>query len=362
MKKLIIVIFLFTCIKTIGQDTDQKFIIITTDGLRWHEVFKGMDSLIAIDKKFNQGDSLGLFKSYWSNDVEKRRSLLMPFFWSTVKATGQLYGNRLLGSKVDNENPYWFSYPGYSELLTGQVDTLINSNDFPPNPYENILEHFNKKPSYKNRVAAFASWNAFDRILNEKRSGFPVINAFDDNKVALDNHSMKLIHEMVETGFKPFGSSEILDVFTHFQARTYLKEKKPKAFFISYGDTDEWAHHAYYKYYIEAIHQFDAWIKELWEYVQSDPFYKDKTTLLITTDHGRGNLKKEEWTSHGQSVPDAHETWFVLLGPKVKPLGEIKAEHQYYQKQLIPTLSNLIGESFKPSHHIAEEIQIPMRK
>jgi bisphosphoglycerate-independent phosphoglycerate mutase (AlkP superfamily) len=166
---------------------------------------------------------------------------------------------------------------------------------------------------------------------------------------------------MVETGFKPFGRSEILDVFTHFQARTYLKEKKPKAFFISYGDTDEWAHHAYYKYYIEAIHQFDAWVREIWEYVQSDPFYKDKTTLLITTDHGRGDLKKEEWTSHGQSVPDAHETWFVLLGPNVKATGEAKFNHQYYQKQLIPTLSKLIGEPFKPSHSIADAIHVPTK-
>jgi hypothetical protein len=362
MKKIIIVFLFVSNIKIFAQDADQKFIIITTDGLRWHEVFKGMDSLIAVDKQFNQNDSLGLFKKYWSSDVANRRSLLMPFFWSTVQTKGQLYGNRLHGSKVDNANPYWFSYPGYSELLTGQADTAINSNDFPPNPYENILEHFNKKPSYKNRVAAFASWNAFDRILNERRSGFSVINAFDDNKTAMEHPEMKLIHEMVMTGFKPFGSSEILDVFTHFQARTYLKEKKPKAFYISYGDTDEWAHHAYYKYYIEAIHQFDAWVKEIWEYVQADPFYKDKTTLLITTDHGRGDIKKDEWTSHGQSVADAHETWFVLLGPNVQPLGEVTSTHQYYQQQLIPTLSKLIGESFKPAHTIAEAIQIPMKK
>lgn len=362
MKKYLIGCLVLFSTTLFAQDNDQKFIIITTDGLRWQEVFKGMDSLIAIDKKFNQGDSLGLFKKYWSADPVKRRSLLMPFFWSTIQSAGQLYGNRQYGSKVDNANPYWFSYPGYSELLTAQADTAINSNDFPPNPYENILEHFNKKAAYKNRVAAFASWNAFDRILNEQRSRFPVVNAFDDNKVALDHPSMQLIHEMVETGFKPFGSSEILDVFTHFQARTYLKEKKPKAFFISYGDTDEWAHHAYYKYYIEAIHQFDAWVKEIWEHVQSDPFYKNKTTLLITTDHGRGDLKKEEWTSHGQSVPDAHETWFVLLGPKIKPTGEAKFNHQYYQKQLIPMLSNVLGESFKPSHPTAEAIQIPLNK
>lgn len=357
MKKLFTLMMCLVALQSFSQDTDQKFIIITTDGLRWHEVFKGMDSLIAINKKFNQGDSVGLFTTYWSDDSNERRKKLMPFFWTSLQSMGQLYGNRLLGNKADNANPYWFSYPGYSELLTAQADTAINSNDFPPNPYENILEHFNKKPNYKNKVAAFGSWNAFDRILNEKRSGFPVINAFDDNKVALDHPDMKLIHQMISTGFRPFGRSEILDVFTHFQAFTYLKNNKPKAFYISYGDTDEWAHHADYKFYLEAIHQFDAWVKEIWDYVQSDPFYKDRTTLLITTDHGRGNINKEDWTSHGQSIPDAHETWFAFIGPTVKPLGEMKTNQQVYQKQLIPTLVDLVGQSYKPSHKTGNPIE-----
>jgi Metalloenzyme superfamily len=361
MKKLLTIIACILLLKTNAQDTDQKFIIITSDGLRWQEVFKGMDSLIGVDKRFNQNDSAGLFKRYWDNDLSVRRKLLMPFFWSTVQSSGQLYGNRRWGNKMDNANPYWFSYPGYSELLTGQVDTLINSNDFPPNPYENVLEHFNKKPNYKNKVAAFASWNAFDRILNERRSGFPVVNAFDDNKIALENPSMKLIHEMVMNGFKPFGSSEILDVFTHYQAFAYLKEKKPKAFYISYGDTDEWAHHGDYKFYLEAIHQFDKWVNEIWNFVQSDPFYKDKTTILITTDHGRGDSKKEDWTSHGQSIPDAHETWSAWMGPKVKPLGEIKAPLQHYQKQLVPTLVRLIGGEFAPAHAVSTPIDLPIR-
>ena len=361
MKHILFSLVCFFVVKTYAQDTDQKFFIITTDGLRWQEVFKGMDSLIAVDTRFNQDDSLGLFKQFWNNDGLKRRALLMPFFWNTVQSQGQLYGNRILDSKVDNANIYWFSYPGYSELLTAQTDTAINSNDYPPNPYENVLEHFNKKSAYKNKVAAFGSWNAFDRILNEKRSGFPVINALDNNASALDLPQMRLIHQMIMTGFRPFGNSEILDVFTHYQALTYLKSKKPKAFFISYGDTDEWAHHGDYKFYLDALHQFDGWVEEIWKFVQSDPFYKNKTTLLITTDHGRGDIKKEEWTSHGQKISDAHQTWFAFIGPRIKPLGEMKNTEPIYQKQLVPTLMKLVGETFLPKHITGEPFKIPMR-
>jgi hypothetical protein len=47
--------------------------------------------------------------------------------WSVAK--GQI-GNRALGNKVNNANPYWFSYPGYNEIMTGYADTLINSNHY----------------------------------------------------------------------------------------------------------------------------------------------------------------------------------------------------------------------------------------
>ncbi len=99
----------------------------------------------------------------------------MPFFWTTIAGKGQLYGNRTYGNKVDNANPYWFSYPGYSEIMTGYADTAINANDYPPNPHITVLEFLNQQTKLKGRVAAFGAWNAFDRILNEQRSGIPVI-------------------------------------------------------------------------------------------------------------------------------------------------------------------------------------------
>ena len=111
------------------QSPVENIIIITTDGFRWQDVFTGMDSAIAVNKKFNEGDSSFIFDQYWDPDVKKRRARLLPFLWSTFAANGQLYGNRLIGNNVDNANPYWFSYPGYSEIFCGFVDTAINSND-----------------------------------------------------------------------------------------------------------------------------------------------------------------------------------------------------------------------------------------
>ena len=97
---------------------------------------------------------------------------------------------------------------------------------------------------------------------------------------------------------------------------------------------------------------------QIWNWVQSDPDYKDKTTLLITTDHGRGDIDKSQWTSHGQSIPDAHEIWFGVMGPKVKALGEIKTSQQHYQKQLAQTAAFLTGFKFESEHEVADAINV----
>ncbi|MET0393735.1 MAG: sulfatase-like hydrolase/transferase [Chitinophagaceae bacterium] len=339
-----------------AQTTAENIIVITTDGLRWQEVFKGMDSAIANNKKYHEKDSAYIFRKYWGAGEKERREKLMPFFWSQLEAGGQLYGNRTLGSKVDNANPFWFSFPGYSEIMTGFVDTAINSNDHPGNPHTNVLEFLNQQPGYKDRVAAFSSWFAFDRILNEKRSGFPVVRAFEPTGGDNPTDNEKLLNSLKKDSYRPWLDAVCQDVFTHYAAFEWLKTRKPKVLYIAYGETDDWAHGAQYRSYLDAAHQVDAWIKQLWDYIQSDPQYKDKTALLITTDHGRGDIVKTKWTGHGQKVEDASQIWFAVMGPGIKPLGEVKNNGQVYQKQFAQTIARLVGQNFVAAHPVADPV------
>jgi hypothetical protein len=79
MKKLFFISVLFICLSTKAQKV-ENIIIVTTDGFRWQEVFNGLDSAIANNKKYNEGDSAYLFKKFWSDDVNERRKKLLPFF------------------------------------------------------------------------------------------------------------------------------------------------------------------------------------------------------------------------------------------------------------------------------------------
>ncbi len=336
----------------------ENIIIITTDGFRWQDVFKGMDTAIANDNRFNQGDSAGIYKKYWANDPAERRKKILPFMWSKIEKDGQIYGNRDLNSNVNNANPYWFSYPGYNEIFTGYPDTAVNSNSYKPNPNTNLLEYLNKQPKFKNQIVAFGAWDAFDRILNEQRSGFPVYAAFDKTGGQNPTIKEKLINTMLEDSYRPFGDEECLDVFTQYGAMNYLQTKKPKILYISYGETDEWAHSGRYKDYLDAAHMVDKWIQDIWEFVQNDPQYKGKTALFITVDHGRGDIKKEEWTSHNQDIADSYQIWFAAMGPGINAKGEVKNSGLYYQKQYAQTIAYLLGVEFKADHPVGEKIDL----
>lgn len=343
-----------------GEGKIENIIVITTDGLRWQEVYKGMDSLLAANNRFNQGrgDSAKMFENYWAANETERRKKLLPFFWDSIVQKGQLYGNRTYDNKVDVANPYWFSYPGYNEIFTGYPDTAINSNEYMANPHTTVLEYINQQEGFKGRVAAFGAWGAFDRILNKERCGFPVVSAFSPTGGGHPTPREELINAMLKNSYKPFGTGECLDVFTHYAAMEYLKEKKPRVLFIGYGETDEWAHAGQYRDYLDAARQVDTWIKEIWEYVQSTPEYKNKTAIFITTDHGRGDVIKEKWTSHGSGgVADSHEMWMAVMGPGLPAKGEVKTAMQLYQKQSAQTIASLLGLKYQADHPIAEEVK-----
>ncbi|MFT3750744.1 MAG: alkaline phosphatase family protein [Agriterribacter sp.] len=360
MKKMIIFLFLVPAYLIAQQKTTdiKNVIVITTDGLRWQEVFKGMDTALANDRRFNQGrrDSTEIYKNYWAEDAAARRKKLMPFFWNTIAVKGQIYGNREKNNKVNVANPHWFSYPGYNEIFTGYPDPAVNSNEYKPNPHVTVLEYINNLPEFKGRVAAFGAWEAFNRILNEDRCGFPVVAAYDLTGGKNPSSKEQLINNMLTDSYKPFGLAECFDVYTHYAAMEHLKTKKPRVLYIAYGETDEWAHDGRYRDYLDAAKNLDKWISDIWSYVQSTPEYKDKTAIIITCDHGRGDIKKEEWRDHGSKTAGSDEIWFAVLGRGIPAKGEVSKDMQLYQKQFAQTIASLLGLTYKADHPIGDAI------
>jgi hypothetical protein len=348
----------FVCVSLVcnAQSRIKNVFVVVTDGFRWQEMFNGANRELAGNKKFNQVDSNTILKKYWDSNNEVARAKLLPFIWGTIAKKGQIYGNRTAGNLMNTANPYWFSYPGYNEILTGYPDVAVNSNEYKANSNTTVLEYLNKQPGYAGKVAAYASWVAFNRIFNKERAGFPVVAAFQKTGGASPTEKEKLINAMLANSYRPFDDDECLDVFTHYAAMEYIKQHKPRVMFIGYGETDEWAHSGKYYSYLNAANQVDKWLSELWNYIQSDPQYKDQTALIITTDHGRG--VGAEWTDHGEKVGGASQIWCAIMGPGIAAKGAVKQPMQTYQKQIAQTVASLLGTTFKADHPIAEKLDL----
>src|SRR6267154_2726706 len=117
----------------------QNIIIVTLDGFRWQELYRGADSAL-INSKYTD-TTADIRKKFWAETPVERRKLLMPFFWSILANGGQLYGDRDLGNCDEVANKYHFSYPGYNEIFTGFPDERMNTNNPVPNPNQNVLEY-----------------------------------------------------------------------------------------------------------------------------------------------------------------------------------------------------------------------------
>ncbi len=343
MRKLLLVYLLFTCNTAFAQKT-ENVILITLDGFRWQELYNGADSLLIDDSGYVE-DPEGLVSEFWDKDPLTRRQTLLPFFWSTIAKNGQLYGNRKYGSKVDCSNQMWFSYPGYNEILCGFADDEhITSNSKTNNPNTTILEYLNKQPAYQNKVAAFGSWEVFPYIINEERSGIQVNAGFAKARGNLTEIEQFL--NKIQDEIRGPWDGVRLDVFTHHYALEELKKNKPKVIYISYGETDDYAHQGQYDQYLKSARQTDAYIKALWDFVQSDEQYKDKTTFIITTDHGRGTQPKDTWRHHGKQIVGGGEIWIAVLGPDTPALGEVKEKGQLYQNQVAATVLAALGMTY----------------
>jgi Type I phosphodiesterase / nucleotide pyrophosphatase len=281
----------------------RNIILITADGLRWQDLFGGMDPMLKDQKSAGMEGAAALEAKLWRATPEERRNALMPFFWTTLAPMGVVLGNVKKQSSVRVTNAYRVSYPGYSEILTGRAqDEAIRGNDAVQNPTPTVLEFLRRKlelPS--SQVALFGSWEMFT-LIGEHQPGSIVINAgYRDYD---GPHASARMHELSALQFEMLTpwTEERHDYITFEMALEYLRKAKPRVLHIAFDETDDWAHDKRYNRVLDAITYFDNCLRKLWQAIGDLPEYRGKTTLVVTSDHGRGGTLAD-WHSHGKDVP-----------------------------------------------------------
>jgi len=321
----------------------QNVIFVTLDGFRWQEFFRGADETLIEKKLGGVRDLADIKKHYWRDTPEERRQALLPFFWNTIAKEGQIFGDPTKKAAARLTNGLKFSYPGYSEMFCGFADPAINSNAKKSNPNLSVLEFLHEKPAYKNRVAAFCTWDVFPSILRSERNGLKLLAGWNPIEDAPLTDRQKATNEMV-ANLPRYWPDNVYDAVTMEFAREHLLRHKPRVLFIGLGETDEWGHGRRYDLYLDSANKSDRFLAELWQTLQKMPEYAGKTTLIVTTDHGRGDTRVN-WTDHGKDVPLAEFIWIAVLGPDTPPLG-VREKVEATQSQVAATIAHMLGEDF----------------
>lgn len=316
---------------------EPKVIVITMDGVRWKEVVRGADKYLINRPNFTS--SMNYHKEkYFVEDSLQRRKLLMPFTWNYIAKKGVILGNRDEKNHVNLTNKPLWSYPGYNEIITGKPDDInIINNDDILNPNVSIFEYVNNIPTYNQKVMVVGSWKMFTYIFNQNRSKLLINSGYQHSFNPKPTGKELYLNKLQDLTPKLWQNTRY-DIFTHEYALEAMKNQKPHLLFIGYGEPDDFGHDKDYDHYLNAINRNDKMIEEIWNYVQSDSYYKDQTTILVTTDHGRGDFY--EWVDHSKHVKGSSNSFIMLLGPSIKKENFTKKD--YYSTQIAQTIADLL--------------------
>jgi hypothetical protein len=120
-----------------------------------------------------------------------------------------------------------------------------------------------------------------------------------------------------------------------------LDTDHPSLVFVNLQAVDDAGHSGCHNHYGESIRLADRAVERIWERIESDSLYQGKTTLIVTTDHGRHDPDKGGIRGHGGICNGCQHVMFLILGPDTP--AEMEITRRTYQVDIAPTIGKLLG-------------------
>ncbi|MBW7467418.1 sulfatase-like hydrolase/transferase [Pontibacter aydingkolensis] len=220
---------------------------------------------------------------------------------------------------------YTYTNSGHAAITTGVNQPIDNYGDeLPSNP--SVFQYWLKstgKPST-------AAW-----IISSKDKLHILANT-------LDPEWQGKFMPSINAGINGPGTGYRADSLTTAKAKEIMQKHRPNLVLINFMEPDGFAHAGNWAYYLRGISRNDRYVKEIWDFLQNDPFYKDNTTLIITNDHGRHlDGVKEGWQEHGDNCAGCEKVSLLALGPDFKKANVV--EPKYTLIDIAPTVAKLLG-------------------
>lgn len=196
-------------------------------------------------------------------------------------------------------NGFTWTSPGHLAMVSGQYYNLNNGGAELP-PFPTLFQYFNETFPAKN------SW-----IITSK-----------DKLEVLTNTSQSNYNNMffanTDCGVSGLGTGYREDSVTFYNAKNILTNDNPNLVLINFKDPDSYGHANDWPKYLESIKTTDNYISQIFNLIETNSFYKGKTTIFITNDHGRHEDAYGGFQNHGDNCEGCRHIMFFGYGPDFK--------------------------------------------
>jgi predicted AlkP superfamily pyrophosphatase or phosphodiesterase len=219
--------------------------------------------------------------------------------------------------------------PGHTAISTGIYENINNGGSQLPS-YPSIFQYYNR--AYENN-------NSY--IITSKDKLAVLANCTDSNW-------KNTYQPKTDCGINGLFTGYRNDSVTLVHTLNTIESKHPRLLLINFKEPDFSGHLADSLSYIEGIKATDIYVNLIWEKLQADTFYKDKTTLIVTNDHGRHlNGIANGFVSHGDNCVGCRHIEFFAIGPDFK--SNFICNTSYQQIDISTTIATLLGFSMPTS-------------
>jgi hypothetical protein len=245
----------------------------------------------------------------------------IPFIYDQLKPQGTAY--------TEMYNIFCtITSPGHASMLTGNWEIFPNYN----------IDHYHTR-SWSPTIFEYAR-----KELNLSRSDtwcvVGKLNCVENNWSLHPEYGEDFGANLIKY---PDGYKYETDSLTTDKALEIMEADHPSLLFVNLQDVDTAGHSGIYELYLAAIRKADRAVQRFWNRIQEDPFYSGKTTLMVTTDHGRHSPGYGGFQNHGGMCHGCKHVMFLAVGPDTPADQEIS--RRVYQIDIAPTIGELMGFS-----------------
>ncbi len=220
---------------------------------------------------------------------------------------------------------YTYTTSGHAALCTGVQQELENSKgaDLPQQP--SIFQYYLKQKNVPKSKAY---------IITSKDKLFILGNCNNPKWINTFNPSTDCGKNGPQSGYRN-------DSVTFNKVMSALKKEQPNLVLVNFKEPDGAGHANNWGEYLNGIKNTDSLVWEVWKFIQTDTYYKDKTTLFVTNDHGRHlDGWKDGFVSHGDGCDGCRHINLFAFGPDFKQ--NILLDKRYLQVDIPSTVAELL--------------------